>query len=69
LLSQVAKGESITITKHGKPVAVLSPPRQAPQRDVKAVIKEFRAYSRQHARRHGSLSAKQIKEMIEEGRP
>ena len=69
LLSQVEKGESFTITKRGKPVAVLSPAQQLPQRDVKAVIAEFRAYSKEHARKHGALSVREIKEMTEEGRP
>jgi prevent-host-death family protein len=36
LLSQLEKGETITITKHGKPIAVLSPAQPAPHRDVKA---------------------------------
>ncbi len=69
LLSQVERGETITITKRGRPVALLSPARLAPQRDVKAVIAEFRAYSQEHARAHGSLSRRQIKDMTEEGRP
>ena len=69
LLSQVEKGESITITKRGRPVAVLSPAQPVPRRDVKAVIAEFRAYSQEHVRKHGSLSARDIKEMTEEGRP
>ena len=69
LLRQVEQGETITITKRGKPVAVLSPARPRPQRDVKTVIAEFRAYSKEHARRHGSLSRHEIKEMTEEGRP
>ena len=33
LLGRVEKGESITITKHGKPVAVLSPAQPGPERD------------------------------------
>ncbi len=69
LLSQVEKGETITITKRGKPIAVLSPAQEVPERDVSAVIAEFRAYSREHARKHGSLEPREIKEMIEEGRP
>jgi len=69
LLSQVEKGETITITKHGKPVAVLSPPQHGPERDVSAVIAEFRAYSRERARTHVSVSPQEIKDMIEEGRP
>ena len=69
LLSQVQRGETFTITKRGKPVAVLSPAYQVPQRDVKTVIAELRAYSKEQARKHGSLSVREIKEMIEEGRP
>lgn len=69
LLSQVEQGETITITKRGRPVAVLSPARRVPQSDVKTVIAEFRAYSKEHARKNGSLSSREIKEMTEEGRP
>jgi prevent-host-death family protein len=69
LLSQVEKGETITITKRGKPIAVLSPAQALPDQDVSAVIAQFRAYSQEQARKHGSLKAREIKEMIEEGRP
>jgi antitoxin (DNA-binding transcriptional repressor) of toxin-antitoxin stability system len=56
------------MTKRGKPVAVLSPVGQAPGRDLKAIIAEFRAYSNERARKRGSLSVQEIKEMTEEGR-
>jgi prevent-host-death family protein len=69
LLSQVEKGETITITKHGKPIAVLSPAQQAPPQDVRVIIEKFRAYSKQQARTRKPLSSREIKEMIEEGRP
>jgi prevent-host-death family protein len=69
LLSRVEKGETITITKHGRPIALLSPAQPVPERDVKAVIEEFRAYSKQQARTRKPLSIREIKEMIEEGRP
>ena len=69
LLSQVERGETITITRRGKPVAVLSPAQQRPQRDVRTVIEEFRAYSRQRARTRGPLSLREIREITGEGRP
>jgi prevent-host-death family protein len=69
LLSEVEKGETITITKRGKPVAVLSPAQPKAERDITAIIAEFRAYSQEQARKRGPLSAREIKEMIEEGRP
>ena len=68
LLSQVEQGESITITKRGKPIAVLSPATVLPKRDLKTVIAELRAFSKQHARNHSPISPEEIKEMIEEGR-
>jgi len=69
LLSRVEKGETITITKRGKPIAVLSPVQEQPARDVKAVIAEFRAYSKKQSCLHDPISVREIKEMIEEGRP
>lgn len=69
LLSQVEKGESILITKHGKPIAKLVPADEPPKRDIADVIREFRAYSKAQTRTLGSLTAREIKEMTEEGRP
>ena len=37
--------------------------------DVKAVIAEFRAYSKEQVRKHGTLSVQEIKRMTEEGQP
>ena len=69
LLSQVEKGETITITRRGKPIARIVPPEEQPVRDVASVIREFRAYSQQQARTLGKLSVREIKEMTGEGRP
>jgi prevent-host-death family protein len=69
LLSQVEKGESITITKRGKPIARIVPADAHPQQDVASVIREFRAYSKQQARTLGKRSIREIKEMTAEGRP
>ena len=68
LLRQVETGETITITKRGKPIAVLSPARRQSTRDVRAIISEFRAFSAKQARSRAPLSVQEIKEMIEEGR-
>ncbi len=49
LLERVLKGERITITKHGVPVAVLQPPDPAKKVDTRSVIvelKKFRALVR-----------------------
>ncbi|MGC8493838.1 MAG: type II toxin-antitoxin system Phd/YefM family antitoxin [Syntrophobacteraceae bacterium] len=63
LLELVSKGEKITITKHGEPVAILQPAdpsKGTPVREVIEQLKQFRA-----GRPLGALS---IREMIEEGR-
>lgn len=63
LLERVAKGEKITITKHGVPVATLQPAdstKRTPVRDVIDQLKRFR-----HGRPLEGLS---IRDMIEEGR-
>jgi prevent-host-death family protein len=63
LLERVMKGERITITKHGIPVAVLQPPDPGQHVDVKRVISEIRLFQEKH-----KLKGVSIKEMIEEGR-
>ena len=64
LLDEVARGETITITKHGVPVARLVPPEGTAHRNVGEVIADLREF-RQSIRPLGDLS---IREMIEEGR-
>ena len=63
LLERVIKGERITITKHGLPVAVLQPPPAASQTAPETVIAELRKFrSKQH------LKGLSVRDMIEEGR-
>lgn len=63
LLERVARGEKITITKHGVPVAVLQPAdssKKAPVRDIIDQLKRFRSGHR--------LDGLSLRSMIEEGR-
>ena len=63
LLERVARGEKITITKHGVPVATLQPAdssKKTPVRDIIDQLKRFRSGRR--------LSGISIRDMIEEGR-
>ena len=62
LLDRVARGERITITKHGVPVAVLGPVSGPGVEATAAVdaIKEFR--------RGRTLGGLAVRSMIEEGR-
>lgn len=63
LLDAVERGETITITRHGSPVAVLAPPTEERRQGVAAVIAELRAL-----RRTVKLNGLSVREMIEEGR-
>jgi len=63
LLERVSKGERITISKHGVPIAVLQPYDARKSGDLKSVILEL------HKFREGkSLGGPFIRDMIEEGR-
>lgn len=65
LLTRVAHGERILITRHGKPAAMLVPAPAEEKKDVKQIIEEFKAYSNRQGRTLGKLT---IREMVEEGR-
>jgi prevent-host-death family protein len=62
LLDAVERGETITITRHGRPVAKLVPVRER-QRSVEEVIEELREFRKRHP-----LRGLKIKDLIEEGR-
>ena len=63
LLDRVMKGERITITKHGVPVAVLQPPDEKNVMDVQKVIEELRRFRSRH-----KLGDQTLSDMIKEGR-
>ncbi len=63
LLERVIRGERITITKHGVPVAVLQPPLPSRKTEPKRIIAELRNF-----RKKQSLKGISIRDMIEEGR-
>lgn len=63
LLDEVARGETITITKHGMPVALLVPPPAARRPDPAQAVSKLRAL-----RRGVTLSGLSLRQMIEDGR-
>lgn len=63
LLDEVARGETITITKHGVPVAILSPADAEKAVVVPEVAQALRAFRVKHPL--GGLS---IRDLIDEGR-
>ena len=63
LLDDVARGETIAITKHGVPVAMLVPTPEARRKNVDEAIAALREF-----RRGKSLGELSIRDLIEEGR-
>ena len=63
LLDRVANGETITITRHGVPVAVLRPVGQGGSIPVSRIIGQIKKM-----RKGRRLDGVSIKEMIKEGR-
>ncbi|MCA9999612.1 MAG: type II toxin-antitoxin system prevent-host-death family antitoxin [Anaerolineales bacterium] len=63
LLERVVKGECITISRHGIPIAILQPYDNRLNSNVSSVIAELRQFRK--GKRTDSLS---IRDMIEEGR-
>lgn len=63
ILDQVDRGESFTITKHGRPVAVLRPAEPGRTRSRSEVIDHLK-----EIRKGLSLKGLSIRELIDEGR-
>jgi len=63
LLDRVSRGERITITRHGVPVATMSPADSSCRTPVTETIASLKSFANEHRQRGGS-----IREMIEEGR-
>jgi len=63
LLDRVARGETIQITKRGRPVALLTPPAVDQVTDLKQVVAEIR-----HMRKGRKLGRISLRTLVEEGR-
>jgi prevent-host-death family protein len=66
LLERVARGERITITRHGKPIAELVPVEPETNPDVKAVVEAMRAFRDKNGPALGDDHT--TRDLIEEGR-
>jgi prevent-host-death family protein len=64
LLEQVARGEQVTITKHGTPVARLVPVERRDRDRVKDAIARLKRFSR-----HQTLGGLSLCELRSQGRP
>jgi prevent-host-death family protein len=65
LIERVQKGERITITKHGRPVAELGPVRRHDHEAVRQALERLRAFREKLAVRGVRVN---VKELVEEGR-
>ena len=65
LLRRVESGETITITKHGKPVAVMTPPSETAHPDVQGVIAAMRRF---RVTQGPKLNGITLRQLIEDGR-
>jgi prevent-host-death family protein len=63
LLDEVERGERITITKHGRPVAVLVPPGIGGATDAHVLLQRIR-----ELRRGNRLNGLSIRELVDDGR-
>lgn len=63
LLARVARGERITITKHGVPVAILQPADVMHRQPVREIIEQLR-----HFRSGQRVKGLSIRKMIDTGR-
>lgn len=63
LIERVTQGERITITRHGVPVAVLSPVSPDSPRPVQDIIADIKSFRQKHR-----LDGLSVREMIEDGR-
>jgi prevent-host-death family protein len=64
LLREVENGETIIVTRHGLPVARLSPMERKAD-DVAAAMEEIHRFRREHRPTLGGI---RLRELIEEGR-
>jgi prevent-host-death family protein len=68
LLDDVERGESVVITRHGRPVARLSPEVEGRRAEIAAAIAGIRAIGRRVRERNGPMTAEEMIALRDEGR-
>ncbi len=68
LLDEVERGETIVITRHGRPIARIVPEVSRRQAEIAKAVEELRALRRSIADRGESLSWDELKAFRDEGR-
>lgn len=64
LLDEVEQGETITITRHGRPIARLEPEPQRRRSEIEAAIESIRLMGR----RNGKITTAELLSARDEGR-
>ncbi len=68
LLDQVERGETVTITRHGRPVAVLMPPSGLPGRTAEEAVAALLELRRGRRLREEEGERLTVRDLIDEGR-
>ena len=68
LLARVERGERITITRHGKPVAELVPPLAHDSQRIREAMQRLRVARAKLAKRGVKVTAEEIVSWVREGR-
>ncbi len=68
LLNDVERGETIVITRYGRPVARLSPEHLDRQAKIEAAVAGIREIGRRVRQRNGPITAEELIALRDEGR-
>lgn len=68
LLDAVEKGETVVITRHGRPIARLTPEADRRQAEIDEAIGRIRAIGQRNRERHGPISVEELLSARDEGR-
>jgi prevent-host-death family protein len=68
LLDEVERGETIVITRHGRPITCIVPEVTRGQAEIAKAVEDLRALRRSIANRGESLSWDELKAFRDEGR-
>jgi len=68
LLDEVEAGETVLITRHGRPIARITPEADRRRAEVAAAIQRIRALGRRVRERNGPITAHELMALRDEGR-
>jgi prevent-host-death family protein len=66
LLDDVERGETIVITRHGRPIARIIPEARRRQEQIDRAVEQIKALGKEIAREHGPISVEEIVSSVHE---